>query len=166
MTVVAFLQNMWFKDPERMKKVYAHYLKREEDGLGRQRFIRDFLFFGCKTGKMLDKAFEPVFGDEWRWKVWWEEAHDQWGGHAASSFGFNARHMADVLVAKKPTAVLLFGKVASDGFAAVFKQKLIENYQSHLIIGPHPAARGPDVAASLSSMACDLAAHLGEKHEG
>ncbi len=158
---VAFLQNMWFKNPARMRKIYAGYLEREETGLGRQRFIRDFLFFGCVTGRRLDAAFEPVFGDDWRWRIWWEEASDQWGGHAASNFGFNSKHIATVLIERKPAVVLLFGKVAVAGFESAVRNEMLGEFRTTLLIGPHPAARTANVPELLRGMAHDLAAHFG-----
>ena len=32
--MVAFLQNMWFRDPRRMKSIYDKYVEREEQGKG------------------------------------------------------------------------------------------------------------------------------------
>lgn len=155
--VMAILQNMWFKDPERMKIIYEKYISREEDG--RQTFIRDFLFFGCLTGKRLDNAFEPIFGDEWRWRIVWEESSHQWGNHSASSFGYDVDHICSSLKKYKPGIVMTFGNIARDGWRESNIKYLDEGNEKvveHIIAGPHPAARGASVTSDLRAMAVKL----------
>lgn len=148
--VVAFLQNMWFKDPERAKKILALYEKREPLGDGRQRFIRNFLFFGCLTGKRLDEAFEPVFGDEWRWLVTWEETSLEIGGYSSSVFPPDPGHIRGVLNRYQPDFVLAFGSIAQHGLT------LAGGTAAITINLPHPAARYRTVKADLAAGAIQL----------
>ena len=157
--VVAFLQNLWFRNPERMKLIYDKYIAREEPGKGRQRFIRDFLFFGCLTGKRLDAAFEPVFGDQWRRRIVWEESHQQWGGESSACFEYDADHMRQVMLDHKPDVVMLFGKVALGGWKAG-KLETATDRRLVIIEGPHPAARGADVPIQLRHMAYVLQSEM------
>ena len=139
--------------------IYDRYIQREEPGKGRQRFIRDFLFFGCLTGKRLDTAFEPVFGSEWRWRIVWEEAHKDWGAVSNATFGYDVDHMRNVMAQYKPDVVMLFGKVAVDGFRAA---ALHEETDKRLVVieAPHPAARGSNVVENLKRTAAKLLVHV------
>lgn len=158
-TVVAFLQNMWFRDPARMEKIYARYIEREEPGKGRQRFIRDFLFFGCLTGRRLVQAFAPHLGEDFRWQIVWEESAPGFGSYSGANLGYSVPHMRGVLETHKPEIVLLFGKVAQAGFfdSASGIGGLERGLDSlDLIVGPHPAARGETVPNALAEMASKL----------
>ena len=155
MKTVAFLQNQWFKDPERAKKLLERYEKFVfTDGDGRERFLRDMLFLGCLTGKRLLAAFTWDVCAE----IIWEEASRDIGGKSSSRFKADVSHIESVLRKHQPGAILIFGKVASDGFQAMgglhsflhikeWKDKV------QVCVGPHPAARGDTVVNDLANMA-------------
>ncbi len=148
-TVLAFLQNMWFKDPDRMKTIYAKYVEREEPGKGRARFIRDFLFFGCLTGKRLRQAF----GEDECMDFIWEEASPEMGGHSSSSFSHDPIHIADAIKLHQPKVVLVFGKIAQAGVVEAQAKSLIESSPPwQYLYGPHPAARHATVMNELHQM--------------
>lgn len=112
MKVVAFLQNQWFKDPERAKMILERYEKDERHGgNGREMFLRDMLFLGCLTGKNLQKAFTwDVCAD-----IIWEESSKNMGGNSASKFKADPEHMKAVIEKHHPDVIMVFGKVAFNG---------------------------------------------------
>src|SRR5580704_11561463 len=90
MTILAFLQCQWFKDPDRARRLLARYCDDEERG--RNRFLRDMLFLGCLTGKRL----QAVFGEMCS-KITWEEASDNIAGKSSGVFPADPQHMAQAI---------------------------------------------------------------------
>ncbi len=125
MKIVAFLQNQWFKDPDSIRAMFAENPER------RERYISAFLFMGCLTGKRL----RQVFGEKLCGAIIWEEASSEIGGHSRSLFAANRQHMMSVINKHKPTVILSFGKIASEGV------KSLPDVDAAIIYGPHPAAR-------------------------
>lgn len=141
MVVVAFLQNQWFKEPEKMESLQVR--------MGRERFVRTFLFWSCLTGKRLRKAFTEEICDE----IIWEEASDKIGGKASSAYPADPVHIQAVLDKHKPDVVLTFGSIAGPAL-----QKIKDGGATwHLISGPHPVARGAGICERLTVMAESLA---------
>lgn len=124
MRIVAFLQNQWFRDPERIKAMFA------ENPEHRERYISAFLFMGCLTGKRL----QSVFGEDLCDAIIWEEISPEIGGYASSRFPADTAHVTRVLEKHTPTVVLAFGKIANDALRSMVVDAAI-------IYGPHPAAR-------------------------
>lgn len=57
--IVAFLQNQWFRDPERVKQIIQRMVDRydEKDPQEiREFYIAAYLFMGCLTGKRLQAS--------------------------------------------------------------------------------------------------------------
>lgn len=141
MTVLAILQNMWFRDPGRVR------LLLERNPAARDRVIRYALFAGCLTGRRL----KQVFGQDWCDEIHWEEASPQIGAHASSVFPADPFHIRAAIDRLAPSVVLAFGKVAEGGCRSA-----LANLRPGLIIGPHPAARGPDTMLGLMKMRTEL----------
>jgi hypothetical protein len=131
--ILAILQNLWFRDPEGARAIFAAYPDKRNNLIGR------FLFMGCLTGRRLQTAF----GEELCGRIVWEEAHPEIGGHSGSRFGFDADHIQRAIQQHEPDVVLAFGKVAGDGLRAA--QRLLDLAEHstgfQAIFGPHPAAR-------------------------
>lgn len=130
MKIVAFLQNQWFKDPEGIKAMMEGHPER------RERYISAFLFMGCLTGKRLQSAFGEDLCDA----IVWEEASPEVGGHSRSLFAADRQHMMSVIHKHKPTVILSFGKIASEGVKSL---PIFGEFDLNIavIYGPHPAAR-------------------------
>lgn len=141
MKIVAFLQNQWFKDPERIKAMLS-----ENPGL-RERYISAFLFMGCLTGKRL----QSVFGEELCAAIIWEEASPKVGSHSRSLFAADRQHIMSVVHKHKPTVILSFGKIASEGVRS------LPTVDAAIIYGPHPAARNGAIEG-LRKMRTELSA--------
>jgi hypothetical protein len=127
MKIVSFLQNQWFREPERVKQLYEKYPEQ------RERMIASFLFMGCLTGQRLQR----VFGEDLCRKITWEEASRNIGGRSSSQFPADINHIKTVLEKHKPIVVLAFGKIVSVPLAQLKEQ----GAPWHLITAPHPAAR-------------------------
>lgn len=140
MKIVAFLQNQWFKHPERHVAFVQRYPKL------REQMIYRFLFAGCKTGQMLGLVFQERCKE-----IVWEETSRQIGGHAASLFPPDFTHIVNVCRKHNPDIILAFGKQATD---ALQKRNGLE----YLICGPHPANRRNSTLEKLKDMRLRLEA--------
>ena len=141
--VLAFLQNMWVKDPARVERDIARL---GEDY--RRRVIEWSLFAGCLTGRRLKAAFPP-------WilaKIAWEESTRQIAGDSKTIFPPDPGHITAALAAYRPLVVITFGKIAGDAVQALWAGPLIRV--------PHPAARQLDTFARLQAASRELRASL------
>lgn len=134
MKVVAIMQNQWFHQPERVRRLLA---RRPES---RERLIAYALFAGCKSGRVL----RDVFGDRCD-EIVWEEASREIGNRASAAFTADFDHLSTVIQKHAPSIALAFGRIAGDAMQAIMPSE-------RLIVGPHPAARGPNVMAQLRQM--------------
>lgn len=148
--VLALMQNQWFKDPERIRKLY------ERSPSPRHLLIQRFLFAGCLSGKRLQTAF----GTDLCRRIIWEEASPEIGGHSSSRFKPDAEHIANALRKHRPNVVVLFGAVARQGFA---QADLNLRFAGEKDICPrrivktcHPAARGTETFRELDRAANEL----------
>lgn len=125
--VLAFLQNQWFKDPERMQRMLETTFKGN-----REEFNKRLLFFGSLTGRRLLAAL----GQEWCDRIIWENASPLMAGQSSGVFPPDTDHMRAVLEKHRPRVVLLFGRVAIEGFYAQLWRQEVK-----VIPCCHPAAR-------------------------
>jgi len=125
MKVLCFLQNQWFRQPDRVRAILAR-----NDSTFRRIFIARTLFMGCKTGQMLLKCW----GSNWINHIVFEEASPQVGGKSSSLFPADAVHMASVIEEVEPRLIVALGGIAIDGIRKV-------ETKIRVIKGPHPAAR-------------------------
>lgn len=143
--VVIFLQNMWFKDPVRMKQQLDVSFKGN-----REKFIRTWLFWSCKTGEALQRSFgDAVIGHA---GVVFEEQSPEMGDCASSAFPPDHDHIQAVLDKHKPVCVVALGNMAARALQTIRDTPLIDSSghrKFHFITGPHPAARGRGVGDEL-----------------
>lgn len=140
--VVCVLQNQWFYDPPRIKRMLA-YPTQDKQKL-RRRLLAYALFAGCKSGRMLRQHL----GDKWCDRALWENASDEIGDCASSCFPADPRHLLTVVRTEKPHVVIGFGKVACDAFHngqdyERGQRDVIEwgGHEFHFISASHPTAR-------------------------
>lgn len=148
--IVAFLQNQWFKQPDRIKAQIAeaparHPHKFRSHADAREWFLSAYLFMGCVTGKRLRAAF----GEELCNQITWEEQSPEIGGKASSAFPPDFEHIRGVLARHSPTHVIALGSLAA---GALTKIHCDDKVSWKLICGPHPAARFPDIVARLKDV--------------
>lgn len=164
MKIVAFLQNQWFKEPERIKWTIERTIEREKERGARGKtadevreyYLAAFLFWGCLTGQRLKKALGELTN-----QIVWEEVSREIGGSSSSCFPPDLAHVRDVLDRHKPEVVLTFGKLALEGLGAVRKPR----DRFRIISSPHPASRSPDVPIRLKEVARELYKLLGGRYK-
>lgn len=137
MKIVAFLQNMWFRDPERMKKIFVDQFHSD-----REHFIRTWLFWSCLTGKRL----RSIFGEDLCDEIIWEEQSPEIGGKSSASFPADYSHIRRVLTKHQPQIVIAFGVKAKQ---ALCKIKTEDRANWEFLSAPHPAARSPNTVLAL-----------------
>jgi len=135
---VAFLQNMWVKNPERVRAD----IQRHGEGF-RLRFMKYALFAGCVTGRRLKAAFGDLCDE-----IVWEETTREIAGDPKTIFPAQPDHIRAVLEKYKPDVVLTFGAIA--------RLVVLPLWSGRLIAAPHPAARQPDTIAKLQAAAAEL----------
>jgi hypothetical protein len=138
MKILAILQNQWFKDPEKVRAIYARHPDL------RNEFIRRFLFMGCPTGRHILRAF----GEDLCRRIVWEEASPEIGGKPSSLFRADREHVQQAIARHGPDVVVAFGREAEQAVTAV--------WNGLVVICPHPTARQPGVRSRLAQGACAL----------
>lgn len=144
MKTVAFLQNMWVRNPDRVKAVFA----REGEAF-RLKYIKYALFAGCLTGRRL----KVVFGQEACSEIVWEETTREIAGDAKTIFPPQPGHIQAVLAQHQPDIVLAFGTIASNALYKILQRTPPGKTLPLLITAPHPAARQPDTLLNLQRAA-------------
>lgn len=132
MKILAILQNQWFKDPEKVKQIYARNPEH------RNELIKRFLFMGCLSGRRLQQAFGDLCNT-----IIWEEASSEIGGFSASAFPADVEHIKNAIYQHNPDVLIAFGKIASDGaFKALTGLGFPDGKRDiRFVTAPHPAAR-------------------------
>lgn len=143
--IVAFLQNQWFRDPARMEVIFNRHPELREDLIAR------YLFAGCLTGKRLRAAFGDLCDE-----IIWEETSRKVGGESSSVFPPDLIHMKGVLVKWEPKLIICFGRVAQVAIGDLAEDVTI---RAKILFGPHPAARFPEVCATLRCIAQEITPH-------
>lgn len=137
--IVCFLQNQWFKDPERIQAMinkHEHHSCKED---AHEFYIKTFLFWGCRTGQVLQQCFGPELCEE----IIWQEQSPKIGGFASSKFPPDIAHIENVLRRHEPTIVIALGVSAKYALidATDLKIHSLGRHPYELHVGPHPAAR-------------------------
>lgn len=159
MKVLAILQNQWFKNPERVQRIYdAH----AGDWDHISKLNRAYLFMGCATGRRLRAAFGQWCEPQ---NIVWHEANPRKAGEASGVFPPDTDHIHKFLCHHRPDVVICFGRVAADGLRGV-----LAGVQGRLfpvggfgpfpefksLYAPHPAARGADTCKLLADVRREL----------
>jgi len=135
-TTLAFLQNQWFRNPEKVKLILSR-----RDEKFRRLWIKRTLFAGCLTGQRILRAFGDNVDN-----IVWEETSREIRGHASSRFTADDKHIREAIDLYKPVVILLFGKIAQEAVIPIVFPNI------SFINGPHPAARYKEVPQELSYM--------------
>ena len=153
MKIIAFLQNLWVKNPERVKEMFA----RHPDG--REYMLRMLLFHGGRTGKIL----MDTLGEELVNKIVWEESTTEISGNANAVFPADLGHIRRVINKHKPEAVVTFGRIASKAVFIVANGMMAEpaDFQFELLCVPHPCARpAADPIGALAELKQKLSRYM------
>lgn len=136
--ILAFLQNQYFKDPEKVKAML------EENPEKRNWYIEKFLFMGCKTGKVLLQTLGPDITSQ----IIWEEVSKEIGSYASSVFPADEAHILESIALHNPDIIIGFGKIAEDALKKLKTEEKIDLSKS-IFYAPHPAARQDRVIPDL-----------------
>ncbi len=139
MKVLAFMQNMWVKNPEKVKASIErmHFTKRDEY---RRRLIHYLLFAGCVSGRRLRAAFGDLCDE-----IIWDEASNEIAGDPKTICFPVPRHIECAIEHYNPDIVITFGKLAGDAVEKIWGTETIRVC--------HPAARQPDTIHKLKAAA-------------
>jgi len=141
---LAFLQNAWVRDPDRLCETLARH-----DEAFRLVMLRRLLFSGCVTGRRLRIAFGPLCE-----QIVWEECTREIAGDPRTILPADRVHIAAAILRHAPCVVIAFGKHAADAVA-----RLPNAGDIPLIFAPHPAARQPATMAMLKTAADRVRVH-------
>jgi hypothetical protein len=146
--IVAFLQNMWVRNPARINEMLRRERVNGDSEALRLRLIEYCLFAGCVTGRRLKKAFGQELIDQ----IVWEETTREIADNPKTIFPAQPEHILGVIIKHSPVAIVTFGKIAEVAVRPLWGGKLIS--------APHPAARQADVPSRLSAIGSELKALL------
>jgi hypothetical protein len=136
---LAFLQNMWVIRPLEVRAILARH-----DEEFRVWFLRRLLFYRCKTGRNLTKAF----GDELLANIVFEETTREIAGDPKTIFPADDKHIRAVIWKYKPVVVITFGQIAEAAVCPIWNGKHIHAH--------HPASRHKDSWQTLVDAAAEL----------
>lgn len=130
MVTLAFMQNLWVRDPAKVKAMIDRH--GEEF---RRRAIKYALFAGCVSGRRLKQAFGPLCDE-----IVWDEITREIGGAANACFPPDFDHMVAVIKTVRPRIVLTFGVRARDAVCLV-QENSDALKDCKFVRAMHPAAR-------------------------
>ncbi len=140
MKVVAFLQNMWVRDPERVKRMI------ERNPEARAWLIRKLLFYRCRTGRRLRMGL----GEEWCKRIVWEESTPVILDNPKDCPAPDVEHIKWVLEKYDPSVVICFTAPAA-GIVRV----LCGSKRSFFSCN-HPACRQKGIVSQLRELRTKL----------
>lgn len=135
MTILAFLQNQWFHDPGKVRRMIA----RDTTGKLRPRLITYALFAGCLTGRRL----RQTLGD-WCGEIIWEESSPVITDRASGCPPPDREHIRAAIKTHRPHIVICLSKPAQ-----LEVREACNNAGCKFWICSHPAARHPSVMQEL-----------------
>lgn len=146
MKILAFLQNMWVRDPERVRELIAR------DGeVYRRRLLSYALFAGCLTGRRLQETFGNLCDE-----IVWENVTKEVTGSPSAKITADRKHVSDRIREEDPEVIIVFGEIARDAIAQVRFARMADVESVHVIHAPHPAARHALVTSELRRAADEL----------
>ena len=137
--ILAFLQNLWVKDPRYTYDFFKKYPN------SRNNIIKSLLFMGCLTGRRIKKAFGWELAD----RIIYDECTKEIANNPKTICNPDLEHIKETLNKFKPDRVITFGAIAYKAVSKVFpKDKIFKS--------PHPAARQKNTMDKLKSIAKEL----------
>jgi|SRR6185369_307404 len=139
MKIVAFLQNMWVRNPAKARAM----IQRDPTGKLREKLIAYALFAGCLTGRRLKAAL----GEDYCSRIVWDECSPTIADNPKDYHAPDQRHIEAVIQKHQPDVVICFSKPA----CAVVRAACREDA---MIFIPccHPAARGNEPLAQIKAV--------------
>ena len=150
MSVLVLMQNLWVKEPDRLRATLARHPE------ARRRIIKSLLFMGCKTGRIL----LADWGEYVCQHCEWEESTAKIADNPKTIFQPDVGHIAAVLNAVHPEIVVLLGRQATNDFAEAHG-KCTDNFPVNVLPAQHPCAHSPFVRTRLQEIGVVLRKHFG-----
>lgn len=155
MKILAILQNQWFKNPDKVREIYARHSELD----ARAKLNARFLFAGCLSGTRLKDALGDLCNS-----IIWEEAAAMTGSKSSACPPADPRHIIKVIKYHKPDIVITFGAIATNGLmetmgAWQFLEPGSERCEFKVLTCCHPAAR-KNVNIRLAGLAHDLRSYI------
>lgn len=142
MIILAFLQNSWFRDPERAEQKYAGASPTRRAVLNAR-----YLFYKSRTGAVL----RQLLGDELCNRIIWEEASPRKAVKSSGAFPADLDHIRCTIEHFKPDRIICFGAIAKVGVVDVYAaHRASWNFPAKMLFAKHPTARAnvrPSIAA-------------------
>jgi hypothetical protein len=151
MKIVAFMQNMWLKNPASFHRGMDSYAGDEIRAEAyRRRIIHYALFAGCLTGRRLKAAF----GEELCKQIVWDESTREVADNPKTVFPADLIHIRKVINQEKPDVILSFGGIAAKAVHIVLVGMMAEEASFNIrhITSSHPAARQPETVVRLKEV--------------
>jgi len=141
MNNLAFFQNLWVRDPDRVRSMIERRGEKFRISLIRT------LILNSHTGKRLQAAFGDLLG-----RLEFEEASPAIAGDAKTICQPDPTHILAAIERVDPACVVTFGAVARESVSAL--------WNGPLICAPHPAARQRNTMNLLRLSAREFREHL------
>lgn len=159
--ILAFLQNMWVKNPESCRKIVERHAHEPDFW---NSWVRRLLFAGGLTGKRIIK----VFGKELAWEIIYDECTKEIAGDSKYCPKPDLKHIEEAIKKINPDIIITFGRVATKAVFDVTHSESCYGYQDirfdpyeqyeHIkfLVAPHPAARQPEKINELNEVAEEI----------
>src|SRR5574337_465669 len=142
MTIPCFLQNVWVKDAQGLRDIFARH---PENRVG---IIRRLLFYKCLTGRRI----LVCFGEDLINHMIFEEASLEIADDPRTVCPPDPEHIHICLEKYRPQVILTFGRVATDAVRPIWGYwNMPPDRISRFISCPHPAARQKDTVDKLKA---------------
>lgn len=115
MTILCFLQNMWVREPEKVR------LWLEKNPHLWERAVAGFLFAGCLTGRRI----KTCFGEDLIRQMTFEECTKEIAGDSRTICPPDPGHIKACLDQYRPNIVVTFGKVAEEAVRPAWTEWLM-----------------------------------------
>lgn len=135
--ILAFLQNLWVKNPVKVQDMFDRNPERRND------LLRFLLFHGGLTGKRIKQAF----GEDLAYEIIYEECTKEIANNPKTICKPDLKHIEESLLRIDPDLVITFGDIA---YKSILKNTV---YGLTIIKAPHPAARQSDTVHKLKLVA-------------
>jgi len=149
MKTLAFLQNQWFKEPEKVRASIERWEKQGRGDSYRRRMIVYALFAGCLTGRRLKAAFGDLTD-----KIVWEEASTVIADNPRDFHPPDRAHIIRRINEEQPDVIVAFGKANREFIPGILATSVFAT--TPIIFAPHPAARHATVTNELREAATKL----------
>lgn len=149
--ILAFMQNMWVKDPAKVQKSLDRWKDKPEFW---NNMVKTLLFAGCLTGRNIKKAF----GQDLALSIIWDETTKEIADNPKYVPKADLEHMRNTILRVRPDVIITFGKNAESALEKIILNKNVFYHiriPKHIFHAPHPAyvTRNPKAMDTINWVA-------------